>query len=68
MGMIACPDCGRAVSDQAPSCPGCGRPILAKASPVVVKGGQGIFMKTLDLGCLIVLLAFFLLFLLVVVL
>lgn len=27
MATIKCPDCGREVSDQAPTCPGCGRPI-----------------------------------------
>ena len=26
MGLLKCPDCGNAVSDQAPSCPKCGRP------------------------------------------
>lgn len=29
MGLIACPDCNRQVSDIAPSCPGCGRPFFA---------------------------------------
>jgi RNA polymerase subunit RPABC4/transcription elongation factor Spt4 len=27
MGLVACPDCNRAVSDIAPLCPGCGRPM-----------------------------------------
>ena len=27
MALLACPDCGRAVSASAPACPGCGRPI-----------------------------------------
>jgi hypothetical protein len=27
MALIQCPDCGKQVSDQAPSCPQCGRPI-----------------------------------------
>ena len=26
MALVKCPDCGRAVSDQAPTCVGCGRP------------------------------------------
>jgi DNA-directed RNA polymerase subunit RPC12/RpoP len=26
MALIACPDCGTQVSDQAPACPKCGRP------------------------------------------
>ncbi|HEV8238074.1 MAG TPA: zinc-ribbon domain-containing protein [Thermoanaerobaculia bacterium] len=34
---MKCPDCGREVSDQAPSCPSCGRPINhARPAPVVV--------------------------------
>lgn len=33
MALLACPDCGRAVSDQAPACPGCGRPAGAGAAP-----------------------------------
>lgn len=27
MALIKCPECGRAVSDQASACPGCGHPI-----------------------------------------
>jgi hypothetical protein len=26
--LIKCPDCGKDISDQAPTCPSCGRPIL----------------------------------------
>ena len=29
MALMKCPDCGRDVSDQAPTCPNCGRPIAA---------------------------------------
>jgi uncharacterized membrane protein YvbJ len=29
MGIFNCPDCGNAVSDQAPACPKCGRPRVA---------------------------------------
>lgn len=32
MALVNCPDCGREVSDAAPTCPGCGRPI-AEESP-----------------------------------
>jgi hypothetical protein len=32
MPLVTCPDCGRQVSDAAPSCPGCGRPMVAAAS------------------------------------
>ncbi len=36
MPLISCPECGRQVSDQAPSCPGCGVPIAARrpAAPI----------------------------------
>lgn len=30
MAMIKCPDCGRDISDQAPSCLGCGRPMMVQ--------------------------------------
>ncbi|HEX8967791.1 MAG TPA: hypothetical protein VF937_07930 [Chloroflexota bacterium] len=33
MALIACPDCGRDVSDLAPVCPGCGRPLTATRTP-----------------------------------
>lgn len=33
MPLINCPDCGRGVSDSAPTCPGCGRPIAGALSP-----------------------------------
>ena len=29
MALIACPACGRQVSEAAPTCPGCGHPIAA---------------------------------------
>lgn len=32
MALIACPDCGHQVSDQAPACVNCGRPILPTAA------------------------------------
>ena len=59
MALIACPDCGRQVSNQAPACPQCGHPIAAPlpAAPpqqIVVEqaksGGSGVG------GCLLVLL------------
>ena len=62
MALIQCPDCGRGVSDAAPTCPGCGRP-LAAAAPVIVQTTQGATGKFLDpasnarscLGCVAVL-------------
>ena len=32
MGLLKCPDCGNAVSDQAPGCPKCGRPRVSQQS------------------------------------
>lgn len=37
MALIACPECGNQVSDQAPACPRCGVPIF-RESKVVVYG------------------------------
>lgn len=58
MPLIPCPDCGREVSDRAPSCPNCGAPIAgASIRDRQVHGrGEGIFMKSLNCGCLVVLL------------
>lgn len=50
MPLIRCPDCGTEMSDKAPACPKCGRPI-AWNQP---KGG--LFMRTLNAGCSVVLL------------
>ena len=33
MALISCPECGREVSDQAPTCPHCGTPIARPAPP-----------------------------------
>ena len=32
MALIKCPECGKEISDKAPSCPGCGCPVSAAAS------------------------------------
>ncbi|SEQ11412.1 zinc-ribbon domain-containing protein [Ectothiorhodospira magna] len=32
MALIDCPECGRQVSDKAPTCPGCGAPIALESS------------------------------------
>ena len=34
MGLVACPDCGRQISDAAPSCIGCGRPMRPAPPPL----------------------------------
>jgi uncharacterized membrane protein YvbJ len=52
MALIPCPDCGRQVSQDADVCPQCGRPIkrgfLGKAGTE----------RTVNVGCLIILLVF----------
>lgn len=47
MALIKCPDCGKSVSDVAPSCPNCGRPISGQVTYISKKKGSSI--KT---GCL----------------
>jgi zinc ribbon protein len=59
MPLIACPDCGKQISDQAPACPHCGYPIsqkqhaIAKPPPETAAKPQS---QALALGCLFVLL------------
>jgi uncharacterized membrane protein YvbJ len=58
MALINCPDCGREVSERAPSCPQCGSPIAkgSVADPTTVHGrGEGLFMKSMNCGCMIAL-------------
>jgi uncharacterized membrane protein YvbJ len=58
MALISCPECGRKVSEKAPACPQCGAPIAREstASPSTVHGrGEGLFMKSMNCGCLVVL-------------
>jgi hypothetical protein len=44
MALIACPECGRQVSDKAPLCPHCGMPNAAEAPPPASAppGGQSV--------------------------
>ncbi len=53
MALITCPDCGKQVSDSAPTCPSCGRPV---AGPRTVVDGrsEGLFMKSLNFGCVVI--------------
>jgi hypothetical protein len=47
VALIKCKECGREVSDRAPTCPNCGAPIAGAApTKVVVKrsGGCGLFL------------------------
>src|ERR1035437_197229 len=55
MALIKCPDCGKDVSNVAPSCPNCGRPVL-ETVPAKVESGE---KKTSPLlvGCIILFLA-----------
>jgi len=52
MPLTTCPDCNRQVSDQAPTCPACGRVFKKQKQPP--PSGEGCFLKTLNIGCLIV--------------
>jgi hypothetical protein len=52
MALISCPDCGRQVSQDADVCPQCGRPIKCG---FLGKAGTE---RTVNVGCLIILLVF----------
>jgi len=55
MPLIACPDCGREVSDAAPTCLGCGRPMAAAgpiAKPKAPRGKKHVVRLLLVLACL----------------
>jgi len=58
MSLIQCPDCRRQVSARAPTCPNCGAPIAVQ-SPLDLarskKSGEGIFLQTLNAGCVVTL-------------
>lgn len=62
MSLVTCPDCARKVSDQAPSCPQCGRPF--GTNRMVAPPTEGLFLRTLNVGCATVLAVFALLLLL----
>lgn len=50
MALIACPDCGRQVSDQALACPQCGRPLRSMPSPEGLRR-EARFLQSLTTGC-----------------
>lgn len=62
MALVDCPDCGRSISDSAPSCIGCGRPMVATGSgrnpstPPVKKSGWSWMKKGLVGAALLILL------------
>jgi hypothetical protein len=47
---MKCPDCGKEVSDAAPSCPGCGRPISQQSSVATARKGAQRARWRRDLG------------------
>jgi uncharacterized membrane protein YvbJ len=68
MALIECPECGKEVSDKAPGCPQCGAPIAGSiADPATAHGrGEGLFLKSMNCGCMLVL-AFVVLFIIMIV-
>ncbi len=57
MALIACPDCGHQVSDQAYSCPECGRPLRALPPQVALRQEARVLQSlTMGCGCLLLLL------------
>ena len=52
MALINCPECQKQVSEHSINCPNCGYPINQLEKKTVVKG-EGCFLQTLNLGCLI---------------
>jgi hypothetical protein len=44
MPLVRCPDCRREVSERAESCPHCGSPMRAPKR-------EGLFLRTLNFGC-----------------
>jgi hypothetical protein len=58
MALKPCPDCGHEVSERAPTCPKCGAPLRADSvvDPATVHGrGEGLFMKSMNCGCMVAL-------------
>ena len=57
MALMACPDCGRQVSDQALACPQCGRPFRSAEPPERLRR-EARFLQSLTTGCGCLLLLF----------
>ena len=69
MALVKCPECGHEVSDRAASCPKCACPLSATGEKVEVTSGllgqRGTFFGAANFGCagcLVVILAFLLLY------
>ena len=59
MALINCPECGKQISNNAENCPNCGHPINKKIyseqnNKIIVKSGEGCFLQTLNIGCIII--------------
>ena len=48
MALINCSECGKEISNKADKCPNCGNPINN-----IHGEGEGCFMQTLNVGCVI---------------
>jgi hypothetical protein len=57
MALIRCTECGRDVSSKAAACPHCGHPISPQTivDPEFHGKGEGIFMKSMNCGCMVLL-------------
>lgn len=57
MALINCPECNKEISGSASQCPNCGFPISQGSSEkiIVQQKGEGCFLQTLNLGCLLIL-------------
>ena len=59
MSIIKCSECNKEISDKADKCPHCGNPMQEKQqsynpqSVVVNQKGEGCFLQTLNIGCII---------------
>lgn len=64
MAIIKCPECGKDISEKAANCIHCGYPIKPRpAQPVQVVHQEGCFLKTMNVGCLIIIVIAILIFL-----
>lgn len=53
MALVTCPDCKKEISSRAASCPHCGAPMSAATivTPQVHGAGEGIWLKSMNCGC-----------------
>jgi len=49
--LISCKECNHKVSDKAGACPNCGYPL--RSIKPIVKSKEGLFLKSMNLGCLL---------------